>query len=313
VITYLLKLRIKQLHRVLNATGYFFVLITAVVTVGISMNALAGFLSLPSWLALPMSLMALSSLHLARRDHQFLNKVFGSEWARRRFQSLEYILILLPILVYQIYLRHWLVAIGLVIVGVVVALLLPDYKLKGLKTRPLPLKFLPVAAFELKIICERYILPLSILWIVSFIGIVHPAFLLVAFLLFLFFIIEAYGFNEPLEMIEEKDSLLLEKCGMHIGLITVLFGVQFLLAGFGNPDFLLILIAGYAYMVIIITLAIMSKYARYNPLRMSNTNSKSLVVAMILGLLPGLILGSLILSVYYYFQAKKNLAYYASG
>jgi len=59
-------------------------------------------------------------------------------------------------------------------------------------------------------------------------------------------------------------------------------------------------------------LAITSKYANYDPLRQVTLNSTSLIVAMILGLLPGLILGSLIVSIYYYFKAKKNLAYYAS-
>lgn len=308
----LLQLRLKQLHRLLADTGYFFVLLTALVMVGVLFRAVANLVALPSLTAIPFTLFAITGIHFSRRDHAFLEEISRSGFNSKVYISLEYCLLVQGVVGYQIYRGEWLVGLSLFLVAIVVGLLFPSQRLSGLKSRFMELKFLPVTAFELKIPCERQLIPLGVLWLISFLGFYHPAFLLVALLLFLFLIIDSYTFNEPLEMIPASRNFLLEKCGLHVGLFTLMFGMQFIVSWFFHRADLLILIAGYTYMVVFIVLAICMKYAKYNPLRRTNTNATVLVTTMILSLLPGLLLGALIMLVYFYFSAQKNLSHYVS-
>ena len=307
----LLRLRLLQLHRLLSATGYFFVLISMVAIGGIFFKALAGLMLLPSAAVIPLSLLILGPLHLARKDLHFLGEITESIYHKRQFICLEYGIILLPIICYQFVRHQYGVAVGLTLIPVLLSFMDHAERSFKWKDRPLNLKFIPVAAFELKIAMERYIVPVAVVWIISLLGFFHPAFLLVAVLIFLFLIIEGFTFNEPLEMLSSSKHFLIEKCGLSIGVITLLFGFQFLICAFLHPTARLVLLAGYAYMMVIVILAVTSKYAHYHPLKSRTMNVTALIVAMILGLLPGLILGSLLLSSYYYFRANKNIAYYA--
>jgi len=198
---------------------------------------------------------------------------------------------------------------ALIIFGgmMLIACLRPVADLRFLKSRLVSLNVIPLKLFELRITIERYWLLFIGLWLISFFGIIHLAFLLVSLFLILGFIISAYSFNEPLEVLKLEPHFLIEKLALHLLIFIALFGLPFILTYWFHPETIYFLIYSLVYFVTIISLAINFKYAKYNPLRSLNSSYNVVVFSTYLSLLPGLILAPMFLSVYYFFKAKQNL------
>jgi len=157
---------------------------------------------------------------------------------------------------------------------------------------------------------ERHFILFALCWLISFLGCLHTAYFLVSWLFALCIIVAGYVSNEPLELIERKPSVLRDKLLSHIGVGMLLFLPQLILAYYYSPENYLVLWYGCLYYLCMHTLAIVYKYAQYDPLRSVNMNGTMVGISMVLGLMPGLVLGSIPVVIYYYFSAQRNLKYY---
>lgn len=289
--------------------GIPLLLVAILVLSGISFQFLGSILSLSSLWVVPIAFFIITYIHLVRKDKQFLYDISRRIGSDRAIMSVEYLLLLLPIIVFQAYHASFLNVIGLISVPVVVNLL-PSFKIGNIRNRMVSLNFIPVELYELRIIIERYFFLFLICWLVSFLGFMHIAYFLVTLLFGLTILIGGFMFNEPLELIYNKRNFLNEKLLMNLGFCGLMFLPQFVIAFICNPESYLVLAYGCIYYFTILALAIVYKYAKYSPLRSGTLNSTLVGISMVLGLMPGLVLGSFVLGIYYYFAAQKNLNYH---
>lgn len=305
----LLSLRIKQLLRVISSVGVPLLIIATLVLSGISFQFIGSILSFSHIWVVPLAFLFIYYLHLVRKDKRFLSDIAASVMHARLAMSAEYLIVLLPVIIFQVYNYHFFNVLGLVTMPLVVNLL-PSFKIIGFRDRIVNLSFIPIEVYELRIIIERYFPLFLVCWLVAFLGFLHVAYFLVALLFGLTILIGAYMYNEPLELMYSYRNFLQEKLLVNLGFCGLLFLPQFLIAFFCNPESYLVLAYGCMYFFTMLALAIVYKYAKYNPVRSSTLNSTLVGVSMVLGLMPGLVIGSIILVVYYYFAAQKNLNYH---
>jgi len=86
-----------------------------------------------------------------------------------------------------------------------------------------------------------------------------------------------------------------------------LFILQGVITIYLNREAYLVILYGMLYVFVMMSLAIVFKYAKYDPLFKRNHSFNFVVILMVLGVMPGLVLAAVISLVYYYFEARTKL------
>ncbi len=276
---------------------------------GIVFQFLGTVLSFPQIYVVPLSALFILNLHLWRPDKQFMRELTASAMQRVLVMGAEYSLLLLPVLVFHVVKGHFLAAGLLSVVPWLIATF-PTVNIRVFTPRRFKARFIPLQLFEIKIAIERYCIFFLVFWSIAFLGFLHPAYFLVSLLFALVILVSGFAYNETLDLMEGRRNFISEKLLSNVGFALLFFMPQLVLTALRHSDDYLVLSYGLLYFVSILSLAILYKYAKYNPLRSSTLNSTLVTISMVLGLMPGLVIGSVIVCVYYYFKAKQNISYY---
>lgn len=305
-----LHFRIKQFFRSIREIGIPLFFILLLVTTGITFKILA-FLSVVQGIEMGFfSLVIIVSIHLTRKDSHFLKSLTVS---RPLLFLAEYSLILLPVSILLFFLEKVEPAIYWQL-GMLPVLLFPAGDFKNNKIAPLVnLDKIPVKYFEIKQGFRKMFFVIVLLYLVTlgcsfFIG------TLILFGVFLLMILPVFFQDfEPKEMIVleyEKDDFLKNKVLRHLLIFQIALLPHYLMFLFYHFEMWYLGLACFVGLSLGIMFNIVYKYASYRP-NVPKIFSNSFQGVFLLTLfMPGLVLASIGLIIYFWRKANENLAYY---
>lgn len=308
----MIKLRCKQLFRVLQSVGWGYVLIIVPILLFIfAFRVMEMLINSDMWTGGVLLALPVLSLHFGRKDHHFLHQI--APYASRFFLFLlEYLLLLLP---FWGGLLLWgkadvVFAFGLctIVVSAIDLAWLPT-----VKWRALPLRWIPLRAFEWRSGMRKagilivFFLIIGLLashWVWAI-----PGTLIICGLLITSF----YQDLESKEMVEgpfDISSLLWQKIGLHSALFHSIFTLSYLVYFIRHSELWWILVLSILAVQLLLSFSILLKYANWLPNREKHS-AQTMIAVFAAGLLiPYLAPASLLLWGYYYRKASKRLEYF---
>ncbi|MFK8004984.1 MAG: hypothetical protein AB8H03_01375 [Saprospiraceae bacterium] len=302
--------RIKQFSRSIREIGIPLFLILLLVTTGITFKILV-FLSEVQGIEMGiLSLIIIGSIHSTRKDTHFLKSLTVSQ---PLLFLAEYSLLLLPVSIVLFFLGKIEPAIYWQL-GMLPVLLLPAGNLKNNKIAPLiSLDKIPFKYFEIKLGLRKMFFGIVLSYFVAlgcsfFIGTLILFSILLLMLLPTFF-----EYFEPKEMIVleyEKGNFLKRKIFSHLFIFQIALLPHYLLFLFYHFEMWYLGLACFIGLSLGIIFSIVYKYASYRPnipKMFSNTFQAVFLATLVM---PGLVLASIGMIIYFWRKANKNLAYY---
>jgi len=305
-----LHFRIKQFSRSIREIGIPLFLILLLVTTGLTFKILV-FLSEVQGIEMGIfSLVIIASIHLARKDTHFLKSLTVS---RPLLFLAEYSLLLLPVSILLLFLGKIEPAIYWQL-GMLPVLLFPAGNFKNNKIAPLVnLDKIPFKYFEIKLGLRRMFFGIVSLYVLAlgcsfFIG------TLILFSIFLLLILPAFFQEfEPKEMIVleyEKGNFLRNKICSHLLIFQIALLPHYLLFLFYHFEMWYLGLACFVVLSLGIIFNIVYKYASYRPSVSKIFSNTFQTVFLATLFMPGLVLASIGMIIYFWRKANKNLVYY---
>lgn len=256
------------------------------------------------------------SVHITRKDKAF---VFLHLQNPRRAILTEYLILSFILAGYLVVTPHWYLFILLLLVCIVISGIRFEFK-KKTKLGFLS-KLISPKNFEWIGGIRKYKFTFILLYIFTLV--VSPVMFLPVFFLWILTIqiLAFYEECEPLKILSagasSPSAFLLRKISRHSILLLGLYFPVLMLNSIFNPNLLIFNLIFFIVQVTVLILAVFFKYKIYVPRDMLPGNSMFLVIIQVCTILP-FIIGSipfllplpLILSIKYYFSAKKNLKFY---
>ncbi|MFK7771596.1 MAG: hypothetical protein AB8F94_05630 [Saprospiraceae bacterium] len=305
-----LNFRIKQFYRSIQEIGIPLFLILLLVTTGLTFKILV-FLSEVQGIEMGIfSLIIIASIHSTRKDAHFLKSLTVS---RPLLFLAEYSLILLPVSIVLFFFFFLEPAIYWQL-GMLPIVFFPAGNLKNNKIAPLVnLDKIPFKYFEIKLGLRKMFFGIVLLYFVAlgcsfFIG------TLILFSIFLLMLLPAFfEYFEPKEMIVleyEKGNFLKNKISSHLLIFQIALLPHYLLFLFYHFEMWYLGLACFVAVSLTIIFNIVYKYASYRPSipKMFSNTFQAVFLATLL--MPGLVLASIGMIIYFWRKANKNLAYY---
>lgn len=305
-----LSFRIKQFFRSIQEIGIPLFLILLIVTTGLTFKILV-FLSEVQGVEMGIfSLLIIASIHSTRKDTRFLKSLTVS---RPLLFFAEYSLLLMPVSILLFFLGKIEPAIYWQL-GMLPVLIFPAGNLKNNKVTPLVnLDKIPYKYFEIKLGLRKMLFGIVLLYFLAlgcsfFIG------TLILFSIFLLILLPTFfEYFEPKEMIVleyEKGNFLKNKVSSHLLIIQLALLPHYLLFLFYHFEMWYLGLACFIGLSLGIIFNIVYKYASYRPgtPKMFSNTFQAVFLATLF--MPGLVLASIGMIIYFWRKADKNLAYY---
>lgn len=305
-----LNFRIRQFFRSIREIGIPLFLILLLVTTGLTFKILV-FLSEVQGIEMGIfSLFIIASIHSTRKDAHFLKSLTVSQ---PLLFFAEYSLLLLPVSIVLFFLGKIEPAIYWQL-GMLPVLLFPTGKLKNSKIAPLVnLDKIPFKYFEIKLGLRKMFFVIVLLYFVAlgcsfFIG------TLILWSIFLLILLPTFfEYYEPKELIAleyEKGNFLKNKIYSHLLIFQTALLPHYLLFLFYHIEMWYLGLACFVGLSLGIIFNIVYKYASYRP-NVPRIFSKTYQAVFLATLfMPGLVLASIGMIIYFWRKANKNLAYY---
>lgn len=310
MISRLIHLRCKQILRIVLQAGWVMTLVALILISGLILNALESVLHWPAYLSVVVGILTLLILQKQRRDIQFLQSIMHSMPRLALVLGVEYILLLSPILIFQLCQGHILLVTFLILGIGSVAVLHPWFNVSPVKALKNSASWIPLKNFEIKCVVERNLWGVCLIYLISWLGAYHVAFFLISAVIFGLLLISAFEFNEPREMVFYTPYFLKSKFADNLNLISRWYVAPALVTIFFQQEFLWLIFYGFLFLIAVLFMAIAYKYAHYTPLTPYSQSSQLLSILFLLGLIPGGILIVIFYTGWKFRQAQKNLKYY---
>lgn len=306
-ILYILRLRAKQLYRILQDIGWVLLAVFLLVSFGMFFSAGASLMKIDSWYAIPGWFILLLSIDYSRKDKAFLVSIFQDTKSLWLHYLTEYTLMSLPILVFQSFLQNWLVLLLLIIVILLISWLALHLIRAETTFSKLSLSFIPIRFFEFKFFVESNGFAFLMLWFVGMCGIFHYAFLLIFLFIVVFILPSMLVHFEPREMIKYHHLFIWKKV-LNIALPTFAYiSLPVIFTLWFQADMAGVVLYGVACVLVSYFMALVLKYGAYSPARPKYEMSNIAAVLLLLVVLPGGILITLFYTLLKYNSAHKNL------
>ncbi len=303
----LLKLRGKQLFRMIDKIGWLLFIIFLFVIVGVGLQTLNSLLNFPSIMSIAISFTGLITIDFLRRDKVFLASIFQSYPTLVRYIWIENVLIVLPVIIYQCMIGNTWFAIGIVLAAFLVALLSPLYQKSETTHIKRSIKWLPIHIFELRFFAEKLgILTYSYL-VFGLFSFLHIGVYAVWILLFCFTLPEVFKWNESREMVHWKSSFVINKVLDNFIIVAKLVLLPTMIALIFHPEMWYLIVYLIFCLFTIIFLCISFKYALFTTVFEATLASNVIFIMLMLVLLPGGVLITLIYAIIQYLKAEKNM------
>lgn len=305
-----LNFRIKQFLRSIREIGIPLFIILLIVTAGLTFKILV-FLSEVQGIEMAIfSFFIIASIHSTRKDAHFLKSL---DISRPLLFLAEYSFFLLPVTILLFFLGKTIPAIYWQL-GMLPILLFPTGKLKSNKIAPLiNLDKIPVKYFEIKLGLRRMFFAMVLLYLLAlgcsfFIG------TLILFGIFLLLVLPTFFQEfEPKEMIVleyGKGNFVRNKVVNHLLIFQVALLPHYLMFLLYHQELWYLGLACFIGLSLGIIFNIVYKYASYRPNvpKMFSNSFQAIFLGTLL--MPGFVIVSIGLIIYFWRKANKKLAYY---
>lgn len=311
-IKHLLQFRLLQIKRLIDSIGIMLLVVFLLCIFGILASLLAKLPQIDRWWSILALVVFFYSLIHHRNDKNFLASIFQDKIQLSIYYLIENLLLVLPVLAFQIWCNHTFTAlsiIGVAILMSIVATFIPEKYNTSQKTS---LDWIPLQYFELKFVVESRPYTAIIISIIGLLSFVHIGFFVFWAFLLINWIIVIFLPLEPIAMLHWKNKYVAHKIITYSKLLLITTLPIIVLALIKNIDkwSLILYILFCIWNTIFMSISL--KYVHYNPLHAQRMNKSIESIMMLLMLLPG---GALIVfcyNIYIYISAEKNLkSYYA--
>jgi hypothetical protein len=305
-----LNFRIKQFLRSIREIGIPLFIILLIVTTGLTFKILV-FLSEAQGSEMAIfSLLIILSIHSNRKDSHFLKSL---EVSRHLLSFVEYSFFLLPVSVLLFFLGKIEPAIYWQL-GMLPVLLFPVGKLENNRVAPLlNLDRIPLKYFEIKLGLRRMFFVIVLLYFLAlacsfFIGTLILFSILLLLTLPVFF--QEFEPKEIISLEYAKGNFIKSKVVSHFLIFQIALLPHYLMFLFYHQEMWYLGLACFVAIGLGIIFNIVYKYASYRPNipKMFSNSFQAIFLASLL--MPGFVIVSIGLVIYFWQKANKNLAYY---
>lgn len=303
----LLKLRAKQIGRLISQTGIGLLLVCLLVISGVLLKSYHQLISLPSYAALILTPVFIFIIDLNRKDKLFLKTIFPTWQQIGTFCSVEYLLLISPLLLFQIMRRDLLIVLGLIGVCILIGFCSPFFKPAKLHGHKKSIHQIPLKLFELKFYFEKNKLVLLSIMALALLGIVHFGFFIAALFIFIILLPEVFRYTEPLSMVKLEDKTVLKKTIKYISILGPIWMVAASFTYIFTQPPIWLLLYGIFCLIVAIVLGIGYKYANYSGIYPHLPSSNIISLMVILLVIPGGVLITFVFSIINYIKAEKNM------
>ena len=303
----LLTLHIKQLGRLLREIGPF----RSLVLVALVAFTLARASSLTppfTYILAAFVVLLLASLHVFRKDKTFL-RILGAR--SYLLYAVEYHLLASPFYLLFLLNRQWLPVLGVAVaVGLIPLLTL---SVRRSRSAAYPLTILPAQAFEWKSGLRRHGLTVGLLYGLALACYPYPFIALAVVVLFTLLVTTFYDESESRPMVDafaaSPQAFLLSKWRTQLTLFWTGCAPLLLIFIVAYPEYGYVLPVLFVVSSLIQVLSINLKYSLYEP-GLSLNKSIFMAIYFLSLFVPYFVPVPLVMSVYYYRRARRNLQPY---
>lgn len=306
IYTYIIKLRSKQLYRLLAHAGFGLIAVAIILTLGVTIPFIQRILSLPAYASIVALLAVLIFTHQKRADLSFLKMIIHSNRDLRRLYTVEYTLLTLPFALFQLLRGNFFVFVALMSLPLLVSFL-PQTSKPSKNMKPLNFKVIPLSFFEVRFAVEKRWIIYSIIYLMGYFSFIHLSLLVLCLLGYCLLIIEAFSENENKEMLAWNPSYIIQKWVKYAKLVTAFYITPLLIGFLSHPDQRMLFIYLFAFILVHLFMVISFKYSNYNPIFKTQGNNNMLTLIFVMSVFPGGILISLFFGLYRFTLAKKHL------
>ena len=306
----ILKIRVKQLFRVISEIGIF----RAIFLLGlISFVLLAMFTKLAenSYREIVIGIFALTilSIHSKRKDKEFIN-IYASK--PHIVFLIEYVLLSLPLLITLIYYQLWSYALIFFLFLVIIQFLKINTNKTSINSGFQ--KMIPDDNFEWKAGMRKNLFPFLGIWLIGMVTSFFIASVPIAIFILGVIVFSFYEKHEPLQILLANElntrKFLTKKIQNHLMVFAITIIPLILSFLIFNPQYYYIPIIEFILFSFLLVYIILLKYAFYRPDNKSGATQIFSMIGIISIFIPVLILIVLILSIKFLFQATNNLKFY---
>jgi hypothetical protein len=306
-ILYILRLRAKQLFRILQDIGWILFAVFLLVSFGMFFSVGASLMKIDSWYAVPGWFTLLLLIDYGRKDKAFLVSIFQDQKSLWLHYLTEYTLMSLPILIFHSFLQNWVILWLLLIVVLLISLISLYLKKPETTFSKLSLAFIPIRFFEFKFFVESFWFSFLFLGLIGISGLLHYA----LFLIFIFIVVlmapTMLTHFEAREMIVYHPFFIWKKVLNFALPMTLYVTIPLIITLLYHADMAGVVLYGVACLLVSCFLSVVLKYGVYTPVRSKFEMSNVASVLLLFMLLPGGILITLFYTLFKYNTASKNL------
>ena len=304
---YILSLRLKQVFRYIENIGFGYLLFALVIVSGILLQLLEKLLELPSLYSIALGGLIIISIELYRNDIHFLKSTLPTQVSYFIFKVLENILIISPILIFQLLYRNWFSAFMLLITSALLGLLYIPYRMNKSSEHKLDLAFIPISSFEIKFYAEKHFIILLLINLLLLTGTFHISLYILGMFLLLGIPIEIYKSSEPKEMVHYTNYFVFKKIVQSLMIAFLFISIPSILVLIVQPGYWMIITYSYIALSASIYLSISKKYHLFYGVNDISYSSNTNLILIYILLLPGGIFITLVAAFYFYLKAENHM------
>ena len=305
-----LQFRIQQAFRAAQEIGLPMILIFLLVTIGFTFKILQALTQVQGIEMALVAFILIASFHASRKDDFFLKKLNTNI---SLLLLAEYTLLLFPVSILLFFLGKY-AAVFYLHLGSLPVIFFPIGFFKKVNTFPLlNLQKIPPQYFELKTGIRKWFVGMSLLYLLA-LGCSFFVGTLVLFSIFCLLVIptffESFEPKEILSLQLVQKSFLKNKVIRHVLLIQLFLLPHIVLFLFFHPQLWYIGLACVLALGLSVAFSIVFKYAAYRPQipKLNGTAFNAIFLGTLL--MPGLVLASVGLIIYFWKKAQQNIEYY---
>lgn len=291
----------------LNSVGWLLVLIFLFTIIGVGLQFLETLVNLQAHMSLVLGFFLLAFIDYSRPDKLFLSSIFQSYFSLVSYIWLEYVLILIPIIIYQSWIGYYFFAFGIVLVALVVACLSPWHRRSEFAHIKQTINWLPLHNFELRFFAEKIGVLVYVFILFGLLSFVHFGVFVVWIVLFCLTLPEVFKWNESREMVHYQPNFVLKKIQSYMLTISKLILLPSIIAIVLFPEMWSFSIYLIFCLFTTVFVTISFKYAMFTNLFDSSAASNVVLLLLLLMFLPGGVLITLIYATIQYIKAEKNM------
>ncbi len=303
----LLTLRFIQIGRFTKHTGIGIIILALFVLTGSILGGIESLMEVNQMYSFLGVGLVILVIDWKRNDKHFISQIFGNSLSNALYISLEYLLLISPLIVYKVFNGQYLIALGLILItflfgGISSHLQKPQNQ--GYKKS---LKFIPLEYFELKFFVEKQKISFMVIISLLLLGVVHISLWILGIVLLMSFIMEMFAAQEPMEMINWRPRLVFHKIMGYFKVALPVLIVSSLLTYLRSDLSFLVFIYGISVILTAISLAIANKYSEYYGLTHKVSSTMPMTIIAFFMFIPGFIIVTIGYTIIKYNKAESQM------